>query len=134
MLQNAARDRANDRGFVFTSKGRRLRFPNGWKTYKASGLLIQATAADWNKENIVWASQYCKEFGGGARLVLNTHDSYSFSVPPEGMREFWEGLKTRLESSDRSNVPLLLDLSGIGDNWWEAVSGAGYEHASGELK
>src|SRR5690606_23877423 len=46
-----ARRKAETFGYVQTQFGRRLRFPRGEKTYKASGLAIQATAADINKMN-----------------------------------------------------------------------------------
>lgn len=121
-LQNKAREVAIVRGFVYTARGRRIRFPKGWKVYKASGLLIQATAADYNKENIAIISEYCKKNGG--RLVLNTHDSYSMSVSPyiNEAREWWRGLQSELEAPDRARVPLLMDVSGAGITWWDALN------------
>jgi DNA polymerase I-like protein with 3'-5' exonuclease and polymerase domains len=108
---------AESRGYIHTSLGRRIRFPNGWKTYKASGLLIQSTAADINKENWKIIEE---ELDGVGHMILNTHDSYSMSMP-----EDWEPrmnrIKSRIEQPGRLRVPLILDVSGAGPNWWEAV-------------
>lgn len=119
-LQNAAKASAIRRGFIFTKCGRRIHFPNGYKAYKASGLLIQATAADYNKENIQLISKFCNANGG--RLLLNTHDSYSMSVPEDCAKEFWRELRPILEMPDRARVPLVVDMSGVGDDWWSALN------------
>jgi DNA polymerase I-like protein with 3'-5' exonuclease and polymerase domains len=108
---------AESRGYIHTSLGRRIRFPNGWKTYKASGLLIQSTAADINKEN--WRIIE-EELDGVGHMVLNTHDSYSMSMP-EGWEPHMQRIKSRIEQPGRLRVPLILDVSGAGPNWWEAV-------------
>jgi DNA polymerase I-like protein with 3'-5' exonuclease and polymerase domains len=119
-LANKCKSVAESRGFIYTRIGRRIRFPDKRKTYKASGLLIQATAADFNKENIKWCNEILNEYGG--RLILNIHDSYSLSCPQEHLRDMWRDLKGKLEDRSRANVPLLLDLAGVGENWWEALS------------
>ena len=111
---------AETRGFIYTRTGRRIRFPDKRKTYKASGLLIQATAADFNKENIKWCNEILKEYDG--RLMLNIHDSYSLSCPKKYLQDMWKDLRYRLENRDRANVPLLLDLAGVGETWWDALS------------
>lgn len=116
-LMNKAKQKALTRGYVFTSRGRHLRFPGGFKAYKASGLLIQATAADLNKENWQIIEE---ELDGVGHLILNTHDSYSMALPEDWQPHF-ERVKQRVEERGRLRVPLLLDLSGSGSNWWEAV-------------
>jgi DNA polymerase I-like protein with 3'-5' exonuclease and polymerase domains len=105
-------------GYIETSVGRRLRFPRGYKAYKASGLLIQATAADINKENWVIIEDALGDYG---RLLLNTHDSYGMSIDPE-----WEPHYKRVKKAierDRLRVPLILDWNGTGHNWHDALQG-----------
>ena len=119
-LQNKCRATALNRGFLFTGSGRRIRFPDKRKAYKASGLLIQSTAADINKDNILIADQYLRDNGG--RLLLNTHDSYSMSIPYGSFQDVWPGLKALLDAPGRARVPLIAEVSGVGDNWWSALN------------
>lgn len=119
-LADKAAKVAASRGYVFTNVGRRLRFPNGHKAYKASGLLIQATSADINKENWVIIEE---ELKGHGRLMLNTHDSYSMSLP-EDWEPHYKRVKDRIEEKGRLRVPLILDLNGVGNNWWESLQGS----------
>lgn len=119
-LQNKCRTTALDRGFLFTGAGRRIRFPDKRKAYKASGLLIQSTAADINKDNILIADHYLRDNGG--RLLLNTHDSYSMSIPDGSYQDLWPGLKALLDAPGRARVPLIAEVSGVGDNWWAALN------------
>lgn len=119
-LQNKCRATALNRGFLFTGSGRRIRFPDKRKAYKASGLLIQSTAADINKDNILIADQYLRDNGG--RLLLNTHDSYSMSIPYGSFQDIWPGLKALLDAPGRARVPLIAEVSGVGDNWWSALN------------
>lgn len=120
-LAERAAKKAKMRGYIHTFTGRHLRFPRGWKTYKASGILIQATAADQNKRN--WKSIE-EELDGEGRLILNTHDSYGMSLPEDNWQQSFTRVKTRLEHNPHIRVPLLLDLNGVGRNWWEALQGA----------
>ena len=118
LLADKAKNVAEKRGYIRTSKGRRLRFRRGYKSYSASGLLIQATAADINKENWILTEQALGEDGF---LMLNTHDSYSMAI-----REDWKPPYNRVkEALERPalRVPLVLELSGVGNNWWEALQG-----------
>lgn len=115
-LMRLASDRALSRGYIFTRYGRHIRFPKGWKVYKASGLLIQATAADINKENIKIITDNLSD----GRLLLNTHDSYSMSIRKDVWEERFKHVKNLIERP-LLKVPLLLELSGHGDNWWQAV-------------
>lgn len=113
-----ARRKAETFGYVQTQFGRRLRFPRGEKTYKASGLAIQATAADINKMNWLLIEQ---ALGSEGRLILNTHDSYGLSLP-EDWKPHWERVKQTVESGfPWFRVPIILELSGAGPNWWEAL-------------
>ena len=108
---------AERRGFIFTEFGRRLRFPRGYKSYKASGLLIQATAADINKQNWLLIDE---ALDGRGTLLLNTHDSYSMSMPEEVFEETWRDVRGVVEGHSL-RVPLVLDLNGKGATWWDAV-------------
>jgi len=116
-LAEGAKNAALKRGYVFTKYGRRLRFPRGFKAYKASGLLIQATSADINKENIMIINSTIKDRG---HLLLNTHDSYSMSMPEETWQETYDEIKSKIERP-ALNIPLQLDLSGVGDDWYDAI-------------
>ena len=105
-------------GYVETQFGRRIRFPHGQKLYKASGLTIQSTAADINKMNWLLIEQALE---GEGRLVLNTHDSYGLSLP-EDWQPRWKRVKETVESGfPWFRVPIVLDLSGSGPNWWAAI-------------
>jgi DNA polymerase-1 len=112
-------NRAKNWGYIMNYKGRKLRFPNGFKSYKASGLLIQSTSADLNKENWKLVSD---ALGDDGHLILNTHDSYSMCMP-EDWQPAWDRVKEAIERP-RLRVPLVLDLNGAGKNWWQALQGA----------
>ena len=92
-LAQGCKSTAEKRGHIFTYTGRRLRFPNGAHSYAASGKLIQATAADLNKEN--W-SIIEEVLGNDGHLILNTHDSYSMALP-ENWRPYYEKVKKEIE-------------------------------------
>lgn len=117
-LANRAKRLAEAYGYVETHFGRRLRFPRGEKTYKASGLCIQATAADINKKNWMLIEE---ALGNEGWLVLNTHDSYSLSLP-EDWKPCWKRVSDAVQGGfPWFRVPLILELSGAGRNWWEAL-------------
>jgi DNA polymerase I-like protein with 3'-5' exonuclease and polymerase domains len=117
-LAERASRAASKFGYVETQFGRRIRFPHGFKLYKASGLTIQATAADINKMNWLLIEQ---ALGDEGRLVLNTHDSYGMSLPEDWM-PYWERVKEAVQSGfPWFRVPIVLELSGSGPNWWEAL-------------
>lgn len=120
-LAERARQHAESRGAIQTSTGRRLRFPKGYKSYKASGILIQATAADINKRNWLVIDEV---LGNEGHLILNTHDSYSMAVPGDWKKYFKLISEAISDTSDINfRVPLLLDLDGAGHNWWSAKCG-----------
>jgi DNA polymerase I-like protein with 3'-5' exonuclease and polymerase domains len=116
-LADRAKQAAEAHGFVQTKHGRRLRFPRKYKTYKASGLAIQATAADINIEMWLLADQMSE-----GHLIMNVHDSYEFCVDESTDAE---KMRLELQSQIRSavpwfRVPLILDLNGMGDTYWAA--------------
>lgn len=117
-LVSGARQAVVERGYIRTQWGRRIRFPDKKYAYKASGLLIQATAADINKCNWITLDKLTRKHGGN--LILNTHDSYSMSLPKDGWQEAWREIESSV-GVPWFRVPLVLELSGFGDNWWQAV-------------
>lgn len=125
-LAEKAKSIAEDRGYLRTKYGRHIRFPKKYRSYKASGILIQATSADINKEN------WCiidKALDGRGRIVLNTHDSYSMSVDYDTIASTMDNVKEAVER-EFLGVPLLLDLNGIGRNWWAALGNEGIDPGS----
>lgn len=120
-LADRAKMVAEAQGFIRTKMGRRLRFPRGYKSYKASGLLIQATSADVNKRNWLVIDEV---LGDAGHLILNTHDSYSMAVP-ENWKPYFKSVKAAIEDTSDLGLraPLILDLDGAGRNWWSAKNG-----------
>lgn len=117
-LATRAKKIAENFGYVETHNGRRMRFPGGNHSYAASGLTIQATAADINKMNWLIIQQVLQ---GEGRLILNTHDSYGLSLP-EDWQPHWNRVKEAVEGGfPWFKVPIILELSGVGRNWWEAL-------------
>lgn len=115
-LATVAKEIAESRGYIKTKFGRHLRFPRKYKSYKASGLLIQATSADFNKAMWLGIDQALESCG---TILLNTHDSFSMSVDPD-----WKPIFARIRevaSSLPSRVPLIMDLNGVGNTWWGAL-------------
>ena len=97
-----------------------MRFPDKRYLYKASGLLIQSTAADINKETIMLLEPVLDAHG--AYLILNTHDSFSVSCPRDNVEACWAAMAEAVrERFSWMNVPLMLERSGVGANWWDAV-------------
>jgi DNA polymerase I-like protein with 3'-5' exonuclease and polymerase domains len=117
-LADRAKMISEDRGYIKTFTGRHLRCINGYKSYKQSGLLIQATSADYNK--MMWKGIESGLEPLGGTIVLNTHDSFDTSVDPGNIRSSFKAMQAVAHSLP-SRVPLLMDLNGIGTNWWNAV-------------
>jgi len=118
-LATRAKEIAESRGWIKTMFGRRLRFPKGYKSYKSSGLLIQATSADINKENWMIIEE---ALGDDGHMILNTHDSYPMSID-ENWEPVWERVKNAVQR-DVLRVPLLIDFEGVGKNWADSLYGS----------
>ncbi|MBT9158760.1 MAG: DNA polymerase I, thermostable [Dehalococcoidia bacterium] len=116
---------ARSRGYVKTIMGRHIRFPRGMLVHKAGGLVFQGTAADCLKVKLVELDHMLRnEFAdSGARLLLNVHDEFDCSVPPDraDIREAINRCVTSFGQGDRINlrVPVRTD-QGRGPDWWEA--------------
>lgn len=119
-LADGCKATAESRGYLFTRHGRHLRFPRGYKSYKASGILIQATSADENKMNWLHIADAIKESGTGAKMLLNTHDSYSLSIPIGDEEKVAKMVKANVEKDRGLRVPLILEVQHPGKNWWES--------------
>ena len=118
-LADRAKAAAEAHGYVQTRHGRRLRFPKKFKSYKASGLAIQATAADLAKE--MWLLTDNMDSRG--HLIMSVHDSFELSAP-KGTDALL--LKNDLQARWREVVPwfrapLVLDLNGVGNSYWDAI-------------
>lgn len=119
-LADRAKNVATARGYIKTKYGRKLRFPNPRFSYKASGLLIQATSADLSKNMWMIAEEYLKEIGG--HLILSVHDSFELNIPKgldivkiqQNLQQLWR------ENNTWFRIPLVLDLNGSGENYYEA--------------
>lgn len=115
---------ARSRGYIHTQLGRRLRFPNPNKAYKAAGILYQGQAAEMMKVKLV---ELYDLLGGipDHKLMLTIHDEFALSSrkgrnPKEDLEikallENFTGAGTAL----KLRVPVLADM-GVGDNWYEA--------------
>lgn len=113
---------AKSRGYVRTMGGRHIRFPNGEFTHKASGLIYQGTSADFNKEDICRACEYLDSECPEARFLLNIHDEFSMSFPMDGFHvKHLKEIKAEIERRPELRVPIRVDFSELGANWWEAT-------------
>lgn len=118
-LAEGCKETAEDRGYIFTREGRHLRFPNGYKSYSASGLLIQATAAEENKRSWMMINEALDE---DSKLLLNTHDSYSMSIPEDVVEKNCRNVKNKVEEDRGLRIPLILEIQHAGKNWWDSKS------------
>ena len=116
-----AREVVVSRGYLQTAMGRRLRLTDPRWAYKYHGLLIQATAADISK--VAWKviERILSKVGG--RLIMSVHDSFEMSVP---MEVDAAALCAEIQTQVRAEIPwfkipLVFDLNGEGDSYWEAV-------------
>lgn len=123
-FQQKAQEIVKRFGFIRTEMGRKINLPKD-KAYKATGIVIQSTAADINKATLLYAHNTVLPHYGG-RLLVNIHDSYGFSLPAENAMQAFEEIAEEVNNPttfDKLNAPLLLELSGVGYNWWQAYSG-----------
>lgn len=116
---------ARSRGYVKSILGRHIRFPRGMFVHKAGGLIFQGTAADCLKVKLVELDHmlYGEFKDSGARLLLNVHDEFDTSVPPDraDIRAAINRVVTAFGPGDRISlrVPVRTD-QGVGPDWHEA--------------
>lgn len=127
-LKNAER-KAKIRGYVFTYLGRRRRFPNPAYAHKAGNGVIQGSSADITKLKMVEIDEMFAAEGDYCRLMLQCHDSLSWSQPDDerGRRISAEADRIMRDfSSEDALIKLRARLrtdAGEGANWSEATFG-----------
>lgn len=126
-LQESVESVAKSRGYIRTQLGRRIRFPDGFGSHKAAGLLYQATAADAMKMKAVELTEFlASQNGYVGRLQCLVHDEFDSNLLPEfidspamadmtALLERFDGVETPMTF----RIPIVAD-HGHGPNWWEA--------------
>lgn len=120
-----AEARARSRGYVRTYLGRRRHFDPDY-CHKAANGIIQGSSADATKLKMVEVDEYFESENDIFRLMLQCHDSLSWTGPEDRpdindeamriMKNFGPGQPIEMR------VPMGLD-TGTGRNWSEAVWG-----------
>lgn len=113
---------AKTRGYVRTGMGRRIRFPNGFYTHKAGGLILQGTAADSMKLKLVAVDKLIRSTG--ARLMLTVHDEINLSIPPNS-GQLTERISECYNDFSSESAPLkcrvpIISSTGVSGNWWDS--------------
>jgi DNA polymerase I-like protein with 3'-5' exonuclease and polymerase domains len=112
-LQKAAKERAEDLGYVTTILGRRCRFKKYGDEYgrshKALNSVIQGSAADQMKMALVLLRR------AGITVPLSVHDEGDISVP-RGASAFIAQVKQIMEEAVILNLPVVAEVL-LGDNW-----------------
>ena len=115
-LQNAAKKRAEELGYVTSYGGRRMRFKRGFDkqpemTHKALNKLIQSSAATQNKIALARLRE------AGIPVMISIHDSAEASIP---MGAKGERAKSQIvdimESGVELLVPSVVDVK-VGPDW-----------------
>ena len=57
--------------------------------------------------------------GMQTKMLLQVHDELVFEAPPEEVEAVRAMVKSEMESVERLDVPLVVDV-GVGDNWRDA--------------
>ena len=121
-----AEQRARARGYVFTYLGRRRRFPNPRFAHKAGNGIIQGSSADITKLKMVEIDEYFESEDDHCRLMLQIHDSLSWSAPKDewGRRMTAEAdrIMTAFGEGDVIKLRARLGIdAATGSNWAEAT-------------
>lgn len=122
-----AENKARARGFVFTKLGRRRRFPNPNFAHKAGNAIIQGSSADITKLKMVEIDEYFESEGDYCRLMLQIHDSLSWSAPDDARGKKMSAEARRIMTdfySDDAVIKLRAKLridAASGLNWAEAT-------------
>ena len=78
---------------------------------------LQGTAADLIKLAMIRIHKNLR--GMQAKMLLQVHDELVFEAPPEEVEAVRAMVKSEMESVERLEVPLVVDV-GVGDNWRDA--------------
>ena len=119
MVQRSISRRVQDRGYIETLWGRRLR-PEQWGEHKMLNKLIQGSAADLMKQSIVRVHHALLEGGWKSHLVASIHDELILDVTsyelPHLAREVPQAMgDERLEEV----LPIPVDVEVTYTNWAE---------------
>lgn len=120
--------KAKARGYVFTKLGRRRHFQPSF-AHKAGNGIIQGTSADITKLKMVEIDEYFASEGDYCRLMLQIHDSLSWSAPDDekGRKQSAEARRIMTDFySDEAVIKLKANLridAASGANWAEATWG-----------
>lgn len=115
----AATQEAEAKGFIRSIYGRKIRFPDRSKAYKAGGLRFQASAADIMKEKLIEMDYELIRDNRGAELVLVVHDEFDTLCPTEERERTCKIMKEIMEDVPALKLPVLAEVS-HGSDWWEA--------------
>ena len=80
---------------------------------------LQGTAADLIKLAMIRIDGLLRERKLAAKMLLQVHDELLFEAPPEEADDLRQMVKHEMESVQKLNVPLVVDV-GIGSNWRDA--------------
>jgi DNA polymerase-1 len=80
---------------------------------------MQGTAADLIKLAMISVQRWLDEARLGAKLVMQVHDELVLEVPAGELDAVRDGLRERMQSVARLDVPLIVDV-GVGENWDQA--------------
>jgi DNA polymerase-1 len=78
---------------------------------------LQGTAADLIKLAMIRIHEHLR--GMRTKMLLQVHDELVFEAPPEEVEAVRAMVKSEMESVERLDVPLVVDV-GVGDNWRDA--------------
>jgi len=78
---------------------------------------LQGTAADLIKLAMIRIHENLR--GMQTKMLLQVHDELVFEAPPEEVEAVRAMVKSEMESVERLDVPLVVDV-GVGDNWRDA--------------
>ncbi len=125
---DGTREKARELGYVETVFGRRLWLPeiksgNPQRRAGAERAAInapmQGTAADLIKLAMISVQRWLDEARLGTKLVMQVHDELVLEVPEGELDALRDGLRERMQSVARLDVPLIVDV-GVGENWDQA--------------
>lgn len=117
---------ARKRGYVRTFLGRRRRFPDTRFAHKAANAIIQGSSADITKLKMVEIDEYFESEGDHCRLMLQIHDSLSWSAPKDdkGRAMTAEADRIMVSFGETDAIHLKARLradQSTGTNWAEAT-------------
>jgi DNA polymerase I len=115
-MLKAAERIATTRGFVKTLSGRRIRFYDKNKAYKAAGLVFQGTSADLMKMKLVELSREFKN--SDQELILAVHDEFNFLTRGDD-KKVVKQIREIVETVPQLKIPVRSDIKSSA-NWLEA--------------